>query len=161
MGRAVELPADLQQELLTRVADSASEEAPTARSALLDVSIAREDPEAALAASNGLILAGEAQPAQLLDAANLVARTGNHEEAVGLALTALGEDVSPELLARHLDDEALFLHARRLEALGPDRDLRKALAFYETIVNDFPLSSRWEESRARVSHLKRHYFDVR
>ncbi len=161
VARAGNLPTDLQRELLERVAASESTEAPGARSALLDFSIARADPDATLAASNGLILAGEAQPQQLLDAANVVAGAGNSAEAIGLALTALGEDASPELLAHHLGDEALFIHARRLEELGPDRDLRKALAFYEAIVDGFPLSARWEESRARVSHLQRHYFDVR
>ncbi|MFP4376659.1 MAG: hypothetical protein ACLFP4_06405 [Spirochaetales bacterium] len=161
MGQVDQLPERLQSDFLTRVAGSESAHAAPARAALLDVSIAREDPEGALSASNGLILAGEAEPAQLLDAANIVAQSGNREAAMGLAISALGDDVSPQLIAQHLDDEALFLHAKSLEELGPDRDLRRALEFYEAIVKDFPLSSRWEESRSRVAHLRRHYFDVR
>jgi len=58
-------------------------------------------------------------------------------------------------------DEALWLYGRFLEANGPNKDIKSALAFYKRLVQEYPQSLRYDEARKRVAYLERYYFDIR
>lgn len=58
-------------------------------------------------------------------------------------------------------DEGLFLRGQAYEANGPARDIRKALAAYETLVATYPESSRWKEADARIRYIRQFYLTIR
>ncbi len=55
-------------------------------------------------------------------------------------------------------DEGWFLRGQAYEANGSTRDIRKALAAYETVVNAWPESERWKDADGRIRYLKNFYF---
>ncbi|MFW6380661.1 MAG: hypothetical protein ACOC0Y_01345, partial [Spirochaetota bacterium] len=143
------------------VASSGSMRAPEARRALLEVAVDDGDERAMVEIVGEMEESGEANPDDLVRVGLTVGRDS-------------GEDRAPELLARAirmdggviehlvgLSDERLFRLARFLERPGPERDMHAASALYSVIVDERPLSSYWDESRARLEYLSRHYFEVR
>ncbi len=58
-------------------------------------------------------------------------------------------------------DEGLFIQAKVYESSSEVKDIKKALDTYETIVNNYPESIRWNESYERMTYLKRFYFSIR
>ena len=58
-------------------------------------------------------------------------------------------------------DEIWFEMAALLEGEESSRDLRRAHALYERIVDEYPLSPYYERARQRAEHIQRHYFLVR
>lgn len=54
-------------------------------------------------------------------------------------------------------DAYRYLTAQILEQPGPGRDIRRALALYEGLVRDFPLSPFWDRARERVAYIRRHF----
>jgi len=57
-------------------------------------------------------------------------------------------------------DEILFRLAQLYES-QPGRDLRLARELYRQILDEYPFSALWEDSRRRVEYLNRHFFDIR
>jgi tetratricopeptide (TPR) repeat protein len=93
-------------------------------------------PEAALAAARSELGAGRPQGALVaLDRLLALAPTGT--------------------------DEAYLLYGRALEANGPQKDIKRAYAYYKKLRDDYPESPFWDEADARVSYIDRHYFDIR
>jgi hypothetical protein len=58
-------------------------------------------------------------------------------------------------------DEGWFLRGQAYEANGSARDVRKALAAYETLTAAFPESARWKDADARIRYLKQFYLRIR
>lgn len=58
-------------------------------------------------------------------------------------------------------DEGWFVRGQAYEANGPARDIRKALAAYETLVSAYPDSSRWKEADGRIRYIKQFYLKIR
>jgi len=58
-------------------------------------------------------------------------------------------------------DEGWFVRGQAYEANGPARDIRKALAAYETLVSAYPDSSRWKEADGRIRYIERFYLNIR
>ncbi|GHU08892.1 hypothetical protein FACS1894151_05620 [Spirochaetia bacterium] len=58
-------------------------------------------------------------------------------------------------------DEAFWLYGQNLEADSPSRDVRDALSYYRKLVDEYPLSARYNDARRRVTYLERFYFDIR
>uniref|UniRef100_UPI000255591B tetratricopeptide repeat protein n=1 Tax=Treponema primitia TaxID=88058 RepID=UPI000255591B len=57
-------------------------------------------------------------------------------------------------------DEALWLYAQLYEKPGPSRDIRLALDYYRRLVNEYPQSSRYNDSRRRIAYLERYYINI-
>lgn len=58
-------------------------------------------------------------------------------------------------------DEGLFLKGQVLETNSQVRDIKNALAAYETIVREYPQSTDWNSARERITYLKKFYFNIR
>ena len=58
-------------------------------------------------------------------------------------------------------DESLMLYARALELVGPQKDIKRAYAYYKKLRDEYPESSFWDEAAARAAYIERHYFDIR
>lgn len=58
-------------------------------------------------------------------------------------------------------DEGWLLRGQAYEANGSARDIRKALAAYETLVAAFPESSYWKQADSRIKYIKQFYFRIR
>jgi len=58
-------------------------------------------------------------------------------------------------------DEGWFLRGQAFEANGAGRDIRSALAAYETLVAAYPESPRWKEADARIRYIKQFYLRIR
>jgi hypothetical protein len=58
-------------------------------------------------------------------------------------------------------DRLLFVLAASYEEEGPHKNVKKALALYQTIVEKYPLSPHYRDAWARAQYLTRQYFDVR
>jgi hypothetical protein len=113
-------------------------------------------PQAVLEALDGVDAAGARPgPQHIAQAAALLTNTAP-QRATALYRTYLRDpsgDVSP--------DQARIALARLLESEGPQRNLREALAHYQTVRDEYPLSPYWEEAESRYQHLRRHFFDLR
>jgi outer membrane protein assembly factor BamD (BamD/ComL family) len=57
-------------------------------------------------------------------------------------------------------DEAWWLYGQCFEARGPNRNIRRALECYRTLVREYPQSPLAEEARRRIAYLKRYYFTI-
>ncbi len=86
------------------------------------------------------------------------------------AETALAAGDSPAALALLDDffaaavtslDEGWFLRGRAYESNGPNRDVRKALEAYQTLVQAFPDSPRWKEADERIRYIRQFYQKIR
>lgn len=58
-------------------------------------------------------------------------------------------------------DELWWLYGRLLEANGPTKDVKAALASYRKLVDEYPQSPRYEEAVKRAAYLERYYFEIR
>jgi hypothetical protein len=58
-------------------------------------------------------------------------------------------------------DEAFFLYARALESNGPQKDIKRAYAYYKKVCDEYPESAFWDEAADHASYIDRHYFDIR
>ncbi|WP_304225698.1 tetratricopeptide repeat protein [Gracilinema caldarium] len=58
-------------------------------------------------------------------------------------------------------DEAWWLFGQVLEAKGPQRDIKTALAYYKRLISEYPQSQRYQEAQQRIAYLERFYFDIR
>lgn len=92
--------------------------------------------------------------ADVVQLARIAVDDGSAADAIAL-IDALALESLPNA------DEALLVLATALEATGPARDLRRARAAYQRIVDRYPLSAYWETARQRVEYLDRHYFLIR
>jgi len=99
-------------------------------------------PEAALAQARTEVAAGRAQTA--LEALDRIS-----------ALAPAGSPVSGAT------DEACMLYAKALELTGPQKDIKRAYAYYKKVRDEFPESAFWDEAAARAFYIERHYFDIR
>jgi hypothetical protein len=117
------------------VATSTSPTAPSAAPPVLPAS-ALATPEAALVQARAELAAGHAQE----------------------ALAALDRLMA---LAPAGMDEAFMLYARALESNGPQKDIKRAYAYYIKVRDEYPESPFWEDASARASYIERHYFDIR
>jgi hypothetical protein len=95
-----------------------------------------------------------------LDAASLLeqARKSLAGGDAGSALVALDNFFA---IAADSLDEGLFLRGQAYEANGASRDIRKALATYETLISAYPDSARWPEADARARYIKQFYLKIR
>jgi hypothetical protein len=57
-------------------------------------------------------------------------------------------------------DEALWLYAQLYEKQGPFRNIRLSLDYYRRLVNEYPQSNRYNDSRRRISYLERYYINI-
>ena len=157
---AHQLPGPSERSFWARVARSQSPFSATARNQLLASSIASGTSGDIESATQALVSAGEADPQALLSAAGQVHNRGNDAAVSGLISHAVMLGLQPGY-EQSLDDRSLFLLARQLELVGPQRNLREALRLYRLITERFPLSRFWEQSRQRGAYIERHYIDVR
>ena len=58
-------------------------------------------------------------------------------------------------------DEAWWLYGKALETMGPNRDIKAALGFYQRLVAEYPQSPRYDGAQKRILYLQRYYFDIR
>ncbi|MFW5684904.1 MAG: hypothetical protein ACOC1I_08630, partial [Spirochaetota bacterium] len=145
------------------LASSGSSRAPQARRALVELSLEHGGAGELAEALVLLDEAGEAGPDELARGALVLADAGSQEAVPILARAVRGDRAGGEAtrLVFASGDETLYELARFLERPGDQRDLRRSAAIYEHIVDDRPLSARWDDSRERLEFLQRHYFDVR
>lgn len=57
-------------------------------------------------------------------------------------------------------DEALFLKGQIYETPSSQRNIRKALESYETLVKAYPSSSLWKQANDRITYLEKFYFTI-
>jgi TolA-binding protein len=91
------------------------------------------------------------------------------EEYLRRAREAYGADRIPEAIAVLNQfmaqfplgsDEALWLYAQLYEKQGPLRDIRLSLDYYRRLVQEYPQSSRYNDSRRRIAYLERYYINI-
>lgn len=58
-------------------------------------------------------------------------------------------------------DEGLYLQGQNFESASEVRNIKSALETYETIVKKYPQSINWAKANARVTYLKKFYFNIR
>jgi hypothetical protein len=98
----------------------------------------------------------ESEEYDAVSLADMMARRGEPRGALSLLEAYQGrEDRDLQL------DEVWFRMAQLLEREEEARDLRRAVALYDRVVDEYPLSDYYELSRQRAEYLKRHFFLVR
>jgi hypothetical protein len=60
-----------------------------------------------------------------------------------------------------LDDEAYWLYGQSFEANSPSRNIKAALAAYQSLIRNFPMSKYYEDAEGRVAYLNKFYIDIR
>jgi hypothetical protein len=141
---------------------------PTTSSAAVPANSAAVPANSAAVPSNSAVasISGTATPAPLVDASTLAtpeaallsARSELTAGRVPGALAALDRLVA---LAPAGTDEAFILYARALEQNGPQKDIKRAYAYYTKVRDEYPESPFWDEADARASYIERRYFDIR
>ncbi|MCX7786853.1 MAG: hypothetical protein N2442_04045 [Spirochaetes bacterium] len=58
-------------------------------------------------------------------------------------------------------DRWYFTLAQLYEGEGDVKDIKKALFYYETVRDQFPFSSYWEEADYKTRYIRRNYFEIR
>lgn len=58
-------------------------------------------------------------------------------------------------------DEGLFLQGQVYEANSSLRDIKAALDSYETLVKNYPSSSKWQNANERIIYINRFYYNKR
>ncbi len=91
----------------------------------------------------------------LLEYCKTMAEDGNPEAAVELI-----ESRMPDFDFLELDSVYFFL-AKQYESVSGLRDIRKSIDYYKKIVDEFPISLYWEDSRERINYLERRYIYIR
>ncbi|MCR5289305.1 MAG: hypothetical protein K6E51_04885 [Treponema sp.] len=76
-----------------------------------------------------------------------------YQKALNLITTYL--DINQEQ-----KDEALFLEAQILEQKSPVRNIKQAIAIYDSIIQQFPSSPYWKKANERSKYLKRFYINI-
>jgi tetratricopeptide (TPR) repeat protein len=74
------------------------------------------------------------------------------------ALAALDRLIA---LAPDGTDEECILYGRALERNGPQKDIKRAYAYYKKVRDEYPESQFWDEASTRCSYIERRYFDIR
>lgn len=69
--------------------------------------------------------------------------------------TILGDEID------EYTDYALFMKGQLLEKNTPIRNIKESLTAYKTLVENFPDSKYWNQSKERAVYLERFYFSVR
>jgi hypothetical protein len=59
------------------------------------------------------------------------------------------------------DDAALWNRGQELEAPGPNRDMKGALAAYKALVQDYPQSEYYTGSQRRIAFIERFFVNIR
>ncbi|MDR2601183.1 MAG: hypothetical protein LBC53_01835 [Spirochaetaceae bacterium] len=59
------------------------------------------------------------------------------------------------------NDKALYLQGKSFEAAGPLRNIKKSMAAYSSITNNFPQSIYYEEAAKRIAYLNKFYFNIK
>lgn len=57
-------------------------------------------------------------------------------------------------------DEAWFLRGQAYELNGKEKNIKLALNAYQTVVDAYPESARWEEADARVRYIRKFYVNI-
>ena len=58
-------------------------------------------------------------------------------------------------------DEAWWLYGQLLEANSPSRDIRMALEYYNSLIREYPLSSRVTDAQRRIAYIERFFLNIR
>ncbi|MDR1231493.1 MAG: hypothetical protein LBK61_08850 [Spirochaetaceae bacterium] len=58
------------------------------------------------------------------------------------------------------DDTALWNRGQELEAPGPNRDMKGALAAYKSLVQDYPQSGYYTDSQKRIAYIERFFVNI-
>ncbi len=105
-------------------------------------------------ASSAFALSLPESPEGLLQAARKELLAGR----VSGSLTALDRflDLYPEGM-----DEVFYLYGLSLEQNGDSKDIKRAYASYKRLVDTWPESQFWDQAKARMAFLERHYFTIR
>lgn len=107
--------------------------------ALLDDAVSRDDPEEAEAAAARIIEQGDVADALRFLETYVNSFTGDDEWRAAL----------------------LMVLARMYETDPEVRNMRKALALYNRVIDDFPLSGYREEAQERGRYINRHFIEIR
>jgi hypothetical protein len=112
------------------------------------------------AASDKAAAALAFDPASLAtpEAALSLARSELEAGRVPGALAALDRLIA---LAPDGTDEECILYGRALERNGPQKDIKRAYAYYKKVRDEYPESQFWDEASTRCSYIERRYFDIR
>jgi hypothetical protein len=100
--------------------------------------------------------ASEYSPRALLIAASEAETAGRY----GAAIQFLEAYILTEADAAELD-EIYFRLGQLYEMPTDDRDFRLSRDYYKKVVDDYPFSTRWDASQARVEYITRHFFQIR
>jgi len=133
-----------------------------ARDSLFDLAVngaggaVSADAATLVAAVDALRAAGELDHDRLLQVAEVADAAGLYGNAAAYyaELSESGSGVAGL-------DAIYFRLASILEMPGPARDLPRARALYEMVIDRYPLSMYWDASAAQIEYLKRHYFEIR
>jgi hypothetical protein len=93
-------------------------------------------------------------PAEILKKAETALAAGDSQAALDLLDGFFAASVTSL-------DEGWFLRGRSYESNGPNRDVRKALEAYQTLVEAFPDSPRWKEADERIRYIRQFYQKIR
>lgn len=93
-------------------------------------------------------------PADILKKAETALAAGDSQAA----LTLLDDFFAAAVTSL---DEGWFLRGRAYESNGQNRDVRKALDAYQTLVQAFPDSPRWKEADERIRYIRQFYQKIR
>ncbi len=85
------------------------------------------------------------------------AKEAYNNSEYGKALTMLDE-----FLKRATEnlDEAWYLKGQIYETPSAQRNIRKALTSYETLIKAYPSSTLWKQARDRITYLEKFYFTI-
>ncbi len=105
-------------------------------------------------AQNGESAQGSANAASLLEMAQKAYDEKRYADALSL-LRRFFEAATSDF------DAGLYLQGLVLEADSEVRDIKSAIASYDTVVKNFPQSTFWTRANERGIYLKRFYIDIR
>ncbi len=93
-------------------------------------------------------------PETILDEAENAYNEQNFEDSIALLdeYTSMGKDAV---------DRALYLYAKNYESNATVRNVKLAHSYYKKIVNTFPDSQYYDESKKRILYLERFYLVIR
>jgi hypothetical protein len=77
------------------------------------------------------------------------------------AESAMLSGAAGETPAPVVDDASLWNRGQALEAPGPNRDIKGALAAYKTLIRDYPQSEHYSGSQKRIAYLERFFVNIR
>lgn len=89
----------------------------------------------------------------LLDKIRKAISAGKSEEALN------DLDMFFKNYSEHLD-EALFLRGQAYELNGPHKNIKLALKSYQTLLEAYPKSEKWDAAYSRIRYIKKFYIDI-